>query len=42
MEQAGADDFEQFISSQVDPLFPEGMSYSEWREKALAIDNIEI
>jgi len=41
MEQAGADDFKQFIKSQVDPIFPEGMSYSEWKEKALALDTIK-
>lgn len=29
-------DFEQFIKDEVDPIFPFGMSYSDWKQKATA------
>ena len=37
---SGADDFETFIREQVDPVFPLGMTFEEWRERALEVDRI--
>ena len=37
---SGADDFETFLAEKVDPLFPLGMTYEEWRAKAVAVDGI--
>lgn len=39
MDQAGVDDFDEFIKTKVDPIFPVGMSYEDWKNKALEIDN---
>lgn len=36
----GAIDFDQFIKEKVDPVFPIGMSYKEWRAKAVEVDGI--
>ncbi len=36
--ESGAKDFDQFISEEVDSLFPIGMPYDEWVDKAKAID----
>ena len=36
----GAMDFDVFIKDRVDPLFPVGMSYKEWRAKAVEVDGI--
>ncbi|MEQ8175978.1 MAG: ABC transporter substrate-binding subunit SaoX [Syntrophomonadaceae bacterium] len=38
LEQAGVDDFNKFIKEQVDPVFPQGMTYADWKTKALQID----
>jgi len=38
LEQAGVDDFDQFIKDKVDPVFPLGMSYKDWKKKAMEID----
>ncbi len=38
LEQCGADDFETFIRTKVDPVFPVGMSYEDWKAKALEIN----
>lgn len=38
LEQAGVDDFNKFISEKVDPVFPLGMSYADWKKKAAEID----
>jgi len=40
LEASGAKDFKTFIKEEVDPLFPLGMSYSDWKEKAKTVDNI--
>ncbi|MBW5397004.1 ABC transporter substrate-binding subunit SaoX [Brachyspira pilosicoli] len=40
-ENSGAKDFDVFIKEQVDPIFPLGMSYKDWRAKAVEIDNIK-
>lgn len=40
-ENSGAKDFDVFIKEQVDPIFPLGMSYEDWRAKAVEIDNIK-
>ena len=37
-KEAGVDDFDKFIKEKVDPVFPEGMAYDEWKQKALEID----
>lgn len=34
LEKCGADDFDQFIKEKVDPVFPIGMDYETWKEKA--------
>ncbi|MEI0580467.1 ABC transporter substrate-binding subunit SaoX [Brachyspira pilosicoli] len=40
-ENSGAKDFDVFIKEEVDPIFPLGMSYKDWRAKAVEIDNIK-
>lgn len=40
LEASGAKDFKTFIKEEVDPLFPLGMSYADWKEKAKTVDNI--
>ncbi|MGI6075158.1 MAG: ABC transporter substrate-binding subunit SaoX [Pyramidobacter sp.] len=37
---SGAMDFDTFIKERVDPVFPTGMSYKEWRAKAVEVDKI--
>ena len=39
-EACGAKDFEAFLTESVDPVFPLGMTYEEWRAKAVEVDNI--
>ncbi|KNF08387.1 ABC-type nitrate/sulfonate/bicarbonate transport system, periplasmic component [Gottschalkia purinilytica] len=34
IDESGADDFDKFIKEKVDPVFPVGMSYDEWKTKA--------
>lgn len=38
---SGARDFKQFISENIDPVFPEGMDYKSFRARALAIDGVK-
>ena len=38
LKSSGADDFDTFIKEKVDNVVPEGMSYEEWKEKAMEID----
>lgn len=40
-DQCGAKNFEDFAKEKVDPVFPEGMSYEDFKKKALAIDHAE-
>ncbi len=40
LEGSSAEDFDTFIREEVDPVFPLGMSYEEWRAKAVEVDNI--
>lgn len=40
LEASGAKDFKTFIKNEVDPVFPLGMSYADWKAKAKAVDNI--
>lgn len=40
IDKAGIRDFDDFIEKEIDPIFPVGMSYSEWLEKAKAMDGI--
>ncbi len=41
MNASGAKDFEQFIKENIDEPFPEGMSYDDFKKKAIAIDGAE-
>jgi len=38
LEECGADDFDIFIKEKVDPVFPVGMSYEEWKKKAYELE----
>ncbi len=38
LKEAGTDDFDTFIKDKVDPVFPLGMSYADWKAKAAEID----
>lgn len=40
-DNCGAKDFDVFIKEEVDPIFPLGMSYEDWRAKAVEVDNIK-
>ncbi|ADG72620.1 ABC transporter substrate-binding subunit SaoX [Brachyspira murdochii] len=40
-DNCGAKDFDVFLKEEVDPIFPLGMSYEEWRAKAVEVDNIK-
>lgn len=39
LESCGADDFNKFIKEKVEPIFPEGMSYEDWKVKATELEN---
>lgn len=41
MNASGADNFETFIKENIDSPFPTGMSYEDFKKKALAIDGAE-
>lgn len=34
LEQAGTDNFDRFIKEKVDPIFPLGITYENWKKKA--------
>lgn len=38
LNECGADDFDMFITEKVDPVFPVGMTYEEWKTKAYQIE----
>ncbi|OPX82422.1 MAG: taurine transporter substrate binding subunit [Pelotomaculum sp. PtaB.Bin013] len=38
LNECGADDFDKFIKEKVDPVFPVGMSYEEWKAKAYQLE----
>ncbi|WP_027702358.1 ABC transporter substrate-binding subunit SaoX [Metaclostridioides mangenotii] len=38
LDSCGADDFDKFIEEKVDPVFPKGMSYADWKAKAIELD----
>lgn len=38
LEKCGAEDFDKFIKEKVDTVFPEGMSYEDWKLKAEEVD----
>ena len=38
IDKAGLDDFDIFIKEKVDPVFPLGMSYADWKKKAYDIE----
>lgn len=38
LDQAGTDNFNAFIQAKVDPVFPLGMSYEDWKKKAYEIE----
>lgn len=39
-ENSGAQDFNEFIATNIDPVFPEDISFEEYKEKAYAIDGV--
>ena len=39
-EDAGVDDFEEFIEKKIDPAMPIGMTFEDWYNKAKEIDGI--
>jgi ABC-type nitrate/sulfonate/bicarbonate transport system substrate-binding protein len=41
MDACGAKDFNTFIKEEVDPEFPLGMSYEDWKAKVMELDNIK-
>ena len=41
IELIGIDNKEYLLKEEVDPIFPLGMSYEEWRAKAVEVDNIK-
>ncbi|OPX90862.1 MAG: Taurine-binding periplasmic protein precursor [Pelotomaculum sp. PtaB.Bin104] len=38
LNECGADDFDTFIKEKVDPVFPVGMSYADWKTKAFELE----
>lgn len=38
LARAGTDDFNKFIKEKVDPIFPLGMTYEDWKKKAYTIE----
>lgn len=38
LNECGADDFDTFIKEKVDPVFPVGMSYEDWKKKAYDLE----
>ena len=40
LKESGSKDFQTFIKEEVDPIFPIGMSYDEWLEKAKEIEGL--
>ncbi|MDD2554558.1 MAG: ABC transporter substrate-binding protein, partial [Desulfotomaculaceae bacterium] len=38
LEESKVDNFEQFIKEKVDPVFPLGMSYEDWKKKAYELE----
>ena len=38
LDASGADNFDEFIKTKVDPVFPVGMSYDDWKTKAQEVD----
>jgi NitT/TauT family transport system substrate-binding protein len=39
LETINADDFQAFIRESVDPIFPVGMPYEQWKAKAYEVEN---
>ena len=37
-EQAGTDNFDVFIREKVDPVFPVGMTFEDWKKKAYELE----
>ncbi len=38
LDKCGADDFDTFIKTKIDPILPVGMSYEDWKKRVLEID----
>lgn len=38
LKESGVDDFDKFIKEKVDPIFPKGMNYDDWKKKAEEVD----
>ncbi len=41
LNSCGAKDFDTFIKEEIDPIFPLGMTYEEFKKKAMEIDGID-
>jgi NitT/TauT family transport system substrate-binding protein len=39
LEQSGAENFDKFIKEKVDPVFPLGITYEKWKEKAYEVES---
>lgn len=39
LNESGADNFDTFIKEKVDPVFPLGMSYADWKTKAYQLED---
>ena len=37
-KEANVGDFDKFVKEKVTPVFPEGMTYEQWKQKAMEID----
>ncbi len=38
LKESGADDFDKFIKEKIDPVFQIGMTYEQWKNKAMEVD----
>ena len=38
IKESNVDNFDKFIKEKVNPVFPEGMSYEDWKKKAQEVD----
>ncbi len=41
LAECGAEDFDTFIKEEIDPILPVGMTYEEFKKKAMEIDGID-
>jgi len=41
LDECDADNFDTFIKEKVDPVFPQGMAYEQWKAKAYELEGIK-